>query len=315
MSLLSNKHETVNRYFFEASNSLHSETIRMQDFVQPMATAMWNFRQVIQAEMNSIPTPTKQYISKKYNVGPQTRGTTDLIYPFQGITWDDQKRRIAEISLINLIAIYEVWCEEICSNLSSPSMYIKLQFPTNQTRSNGVWFAIDSITVNESAPLKGSIYPSLISAKKYSGQTLDNLLKCFRYFKELRNSFMHRGRLCDGKLYGAQSEFLPVASTAGLGMDFVPKHKVYAIGDPVEVDFQASLGFTDVILRIVKTVDAELSRSVFAESELIGRISKAKITPIKDSNSLKGIFNTFGIQGVKLTSDLITMLKSNNVLA
>ena len=125
---------------------------------------------------------------------------------------------------------------------------------------------------------------------------------------------MHRGRLCDGKLYGAQSEFLPVASTAGLGMDFIPKHKIYAIGDPVEVDFQASLGFTDVILRIVTTVDAELSRSDFSENQLIERISQAKKTPIKNSNSLKGIFNTFGIQGVNLTSDLLTMLRSKNIL-
>ena len=115
MTTLINKHETIYKYFFEVSNNLHSETIGMQDFVQPMATAMWNFRQVIRAEMDSFPTPTKQQIARKYNVAPHTRGTTDLIYPFQGITWNEQKSRIAEISLINLIAIYEVWCEEIGS--------------------------------------------------------------------------------------------------------------------------------------------------------------------------------------------------------
>ncbi len=304
----------VQRYFFRKTNDLHNEIISLHDFVLPMATALWNFRQVIDSEIAKETPPTAAQLAKKYNTAPRTRGSTNLIFPFHTISWDEQRQRIAELALVNIIALYEVWCEEICGYLGDGELAIRLQFPTNASKTKGVRSAIDELTVTESAPIKGSIYPALILSKKYSLSSLDNLLRCFRYFKELRNSFMHRGRRCDGKLYGAQSEFIPVSDKISLGMKFVPEHKFHQIGDDVELSLHGVLGFTDVILRIVTTVDAELSRSVVAESEIVERLRSAKRTPIKRPESVRSIFNTFGIQGISISPDLITLLRSENVL-
>lgn len=304
---------SVQRFYFEESNNLQNEIIALHDFVLPMSTAMWQFGNTIKQELQSASPPNAAQLAKKYNTAPKTRGTTDLIHPFNTISWDAQLQRIAEISLVNVIAIFEVWCEEICTKLGRPDLAIRLQFPTNASKTKGVGSAIAEITVSESNALKDSIYAALINSKKYSFSTLDNLLKSFRYFKELRNSFMHRGRLCDGKLYGAQSDFLPVANAPLLGMDFVPEHSVFQIGDSIELSLHGVLGFTDVILRIVTTVDAELSRSVLAEPEIINRIKAVKKTPVK-RESLKSVFNTFGIQGVQLSPCLISLLKDHAVL-
>lgn len=314
MNRRSGSRPSVQRYYFEESNNLQNEIIGLHEFVLPMSTAMWQFRSIIGTELQSVSPLNASQLATKYNTAPNTRGSTDLIRPFSTITWEEQRQRIAELALVNIIAIFEVWCDEICGKLGHPDLAIRIQFPTNASKTKGVGSAIDQITTVESVAIKGAIYPSLTRTKKYSMPTLDNLLRCFRYFKELRNSFMHRGRKCDGKLYGAQSEFLPVANEASLGMDFVPEHSSYQIGDSIDLSLHGVLGFTDVILRIVTTVDAELSRSESAQAEILRRIKIEKKTPIKRVESLRSVFNTFGIQGVNITPDLISLLRSNAVL-
>jgi hypothetical protein len=192
-SFRAGRRASVQRFFFEESNDLQNEIISLHDFVLPMSTAMWQFRQVIDQELRADPPLTATQLAKKYNTAPRTRGSTNLIYPFNTISWDDQRQRIAELALVNVIAIFEAWCDEICIKLGHTELAIKLQFPTNPTRTKGAGSAIDELTATESAPLKGAIYPALVTSKKYSISHLDNMLKCFRYFKELRNSFMHRG--------------------------------------------------------------------------------------------------------------------------
>src|ERR1700730_5241202 len=107
----------------------------------------------------------------------------------------------------------------------------RLQFPSNEQHTDGVLMGLSELTLNTSPVMSSAFYRGLTASKKYSLYTLNNLLKCFRYFKELRNCYMHRGRTCDNRLYGAQSQFIPVACEASLGMDFVPKYVRVDIGD------------------------------------------------------------------------------------
>jgi hypothetical protein len=139
-------------------------------------------------------------------VVPGTRGSTNLKTAFSSHTWEEQRRRLAEVALVGVIALYEIWCDQICDLVARPDLAIKMQWPTNKLATNGVRFAIGELTASPSLIIASSIYPGLITAKKYSLSHLDSLLKCFRYFKELRNCLMHRGRLCEGKLFVAQSD-------------------------------------------------------------------------------------------------------------
>jgi hypothetical protein len=97
----------INRYFFEETNNLHDEIISLYDFVLPTATALWQFRKVIEEEVKREPSPKTSDLSRRYNTAPGTRGSTNLITPFVNHTWDTQRERLAEITLVNVIAIYE----------------------------------------------------------------------------------------------------------------------------------------------------------------------------------------------------------------
>ena len=124
---------------------------------------------------------------------------------------------------------------------------------------------------------------------------------------------MHRGRICDGKLYGAQSQFMPIANKTDLGMPFVPAYSVANIGDGISISLHGVLGFTDVILRIVSTVDAELAKTKLGETVIVNRILAIAQTPLA-RDSIPTMFNTFGMRGIILTPDLIAMLKRSNVV-
>jgi hypothetical protein len=177
----------VNRYYFEQSNGLHDEIISLHDFILPAGTALWNFRQTISSEIAASPDIGAAELAKRYNKAPGSRGTTNLLVAFRDISWEDQRERLAEIALVNIVALYEIWCDAICEQLGDKDLSVKLQFPTDATRSSGVGFALDQLLANQNSSITGSIYPALIRSKKYSLLSLDNLLKCFRYFKELRN--------------------------------------------------------------------------------------------------------------------------------
>ncbi|MDP1840210.1 MAG: hypothetical protein Q8N31_23445 [Reyranella sp.] len=303
----------MNRYFFDCTNELHDSIVSLHDFILPTATALWHFRQVVQGEIAANPAATAAYLAKKFNSAPGTRGTTNLITPFQVHQWEAQRERLAEVALVNVIALYEIWCEAICDEFQNPDLAIKLQFNSNPTRSSGIGFALDQLRSNLSSTVENSLYRSLTKVKKYSLPTLEALLLCYRYFKELRNCYMHRGRHCDGKLYGAQSKFIPIATKSELGMDFVPEHKRYQLGDKIELSLHGVLGFTEVILRIVTTVDAELAATKVGEGVLISRMIATVPTP-KQPSSLKTIFNTMGFQGVPITTDLTKLLRRAGII-
>jgi len=106
---------------------------------------LWNFRKTINHEFFEDLLVTPDYLSNKYNTAPLTRGSTNLIIPFRETSWENQREKLAEISLVNIIALYEIWCENICSLFQKPDMAIKLQFPSPDSESNGVKFAITDL--------------------------------------------------------------------------------------------------------------------------------------------------------------------------
>jgi hypothetical protein len=303
----------VQKYFFDQTNAMHDEIVALHDFVLPTATAIWQFRKVIERAVKRNPSVTVAELSKRYNKAPETRGTTNLKITFLGHTWDSQRQRLAETALIGIIALYEIWCEEICALFAKPEMAIKMQFPTNATGTAGVRFAISELSNPPSAIMAQSIYVGLCTAKKYDLAHIDNLLKCFRYFKELRNTLMHRGRKCDGKLYGAQSELLPVATSAQLGMKFVPTHTPYQQGDPVSISMHGVLGFTDVILRMITTIDAELSKTQIGETHLVSRLKSGRTSAMHEKKLLTQC-GSFGWQGIVVTPALRSFLQNNKAI-
>jgi hypothetical protein len=206
----------------------------------------------------------------------------------------------------------------MCDLFNRKDLSVRLQFPSNHQNTDGVMSALNELTrqlTRQTSPIiHDAFFNGLTASKKYSISTLDNLLKCFRYFKELRNCFMHRGRTCDNKLYGWQSHFTPIADKKSLGMEFVSNYFRANIGDRVQLDLHGCLGFTEVILRIVTTIDAELSQTDIGEDAFVSRIATYSRGPIPVVK-LPKLFDTMGLKSSVIGPPLLQLLKSKGVLA
>ncbi|KXK11969.1 MAG: hypothetical protein UZ14_CFX002002549 [Chloroflexi bacterium OLB14] len=133
--------------------------------------------------------------------------------------------------------------------------------------------------------LINAFYENLCSHRKNSKDKLDNLLICYRYFKECRNSIIHRDGIADEKTEEAYRNFSLIANPSDLGVKEVPIHFPIERYKPVNISLRGVVGLSDIVLRIIATIDAELSRSTNAENEFVSRW-KSNITKQIQLNKL-----------------------------
>jgi hypothetical protein len=255
--------------FFEASRQTYKQVTEIFDFLWPTAAAMWNLRWQVDGYLRVCPTASSNEIEGRFVNGSGIHGA-NIKRACVDLSWQEQQEEFAKFLLINIIALYESWAKQILKNLgrSNASHEKGLQFPTrvkpNGSKS-GVWAVIDDLTRTESAIVKSSFYNLLILHNKNSKDTLDNLLKCYRYFKECRNCLVHAGGVASRDAEDAYTDFVAVATTADLGLSEVPHHLPIAIGDEIHLNLRGIVGLCGVIMRLVATIDAELARADSAE--------------------------------------------------
>ncbi len=267
------------RYFFSATKSAHEQITSLFDFVWPTATAMWNLRWQVDGFLRAMPTATVPDLHARFSQGADIHGA-NLKRACVTHTWEEQKEVFAKILLTNSIAIYEGWIEEVLDVLgkNTPALGKALQFPTTGAN-RGIKSAVSTLTASESTALKISLHPALANAEKYDWANLDAMLLCYRFFKEQRNCEIHRGGVADQKLIDAYNQFSLVASPASLGVAEVPIHTAPLIAKPIKISLRGVVGLTDIVLKIITTLDAELCRSKDSEPPFITKWKTIHHTP------------------------------------
>jgi hypothetical protein len=113
-------------------------------------------------------------------------------------------------------------------------------------------------------------YPSYAADRQYSLNKIDQLLICYRYWKEIRNAIAHAGGRATDKCL-AEEGHLSALTPQALGMSRVPRLTQFTLNEPLPVTLDSVLGFGEILHRIVTTVDAELSVSQRAELIMVRR--------------------------------------------
>jgi hypothetical protein len=258
-----------NYLFFEVSRETFDHITSLFDFLWPTAAAMWNLRWQVNGYLSVRPDANVYELNNRFVAGSGIHGA-NLKRACVDFSWEEQQMKFANFLLINIFAIYESYLKKILSDLTMAGNNLekKLQFPTSidaNWNKKGIWGAIDEITANESQMLKRGFYQRLLSHKKNAKNNLDNLMRCYRYFKECRNSLAHNGGIATKRLEEACTEFSTVATTTALGVKEVPLHQSATEGDPVHLNIRGVVGFCGIILNIIVTLDAEFSRSHSSE--------------------------------------------------
>jgi len=259
------------KYFFTATESAHAQMSGVFDFVWPTAAAMWNLRWQVSGYLHVVPGATVEQLQARFTEGSDIAGANFRRACFEH-TWDQQKESFAGVLLVNSIASFEGWLDQVLEELGKNTKTLKkaLQFPNSTAiKEKGAAWAIEEITHVESVELKSAFYQPLCRGRHYSLAKLDAMLLCYRFFKELRNCSMHGGGTADQHLMDAYRDFAAVSTTALLGVSEVPEHSAPAIKTQTRLSLRGVVGFTNILLKIIATMDAELSRSKHSEKHFV----------------------------------------------
>lgn len=272
--------------FFDCTEDAFESVSDLFNFIWPTAAAMWNLRWQVRGFLSEASSPTSSQLSQRFVSGSGIAGA-DLKHACVDRTWDEQQDRLAAIVLMNAFAIYEHWADRILESLGEgPDQGVRLQRPDGQQP--GVGATVATLCVSESAVLKSAFYPIFTQEKRYSITELLNLTLAYRYFKEIRNSLAHRGGLASPRAEAAYIAFAPVSDRAHLKMKGALIHHSVTAGAPVRISLRGVVGFCDILLRMMATIDAELCKSSKAEPYFRDRLSApSSLQPSTLSSDLK----------------------------
>lgn len=289
--------------FFKATQNALSSLTSLTDIIHPITVSMWNTRAQVIGTYAVIPNATPHQIAAKYGLGSGIHGV-NYKRVFKETPWDRHEESIAWLFLNSIIPIYEGWLETLNSdvftsangNISVESM----QFPKPRSKGNAI-DELTRLTLTESSIIKDAFYVKYSSRKYRCLSQLNNLLICYRYFKQMRNCYMHNNMIADSALLNVYRNFANLLNPSDLNMTEIPKHFPPIANSQVHLSLRGVIGFFHVVLQILVTCDAELSRSVFSEKEMLDRLSKIITTPITINGSkerafrqIDGIFKSAG---------------------
>jgi hypothetical protein len=209
-------------------------------------------------------------VGSRFVVGSDVYGA-DILGMYKKVTWEEQKIRFAEIILTNIFAVYESWARRLIDTTQMATAGFEDRDLSNfgSGRRPGLQAFLNQVNATSSPT---TLQPAFRAHRKVHAAQLMDMLRCYRYFKELRNCRIHNGGIADRKAVDAYNDFLPVSSAASLRTKETIQHFPVALGQPTDLSLRGVVGFCDIVLRMMVTIDAEISGSDIAERVVVDRI-------------------------------------------
>lgn len=308
------------KYFFNSSKLFGAQITDLYDFIWPSVTAMWNLRtQVSEYLVLKGNSATKEELVAKFNNPADKHVRPNLYRSCIEFSWDRQVEDLSKTILINLFAYYESWVENILTEfgINTKTNQKNMQFPSDATRGISQVHALHTTT--KSPLLRNAFYSTYKASKKYSYSKIENLFLAYRYFKECRNSLVHLGGNVDQKLVDASTAY-DALTAANLDMAVKPEYTHFALGDKVRLHIKGVAGLTEILLRIVTTMDAEFIQSSRAESIFAHRVKTTlkgkskRLDYFTKQKELRSIVQRSAFAMPLTTNPIEAFLKSKSIL-
>lgn len=258
--------------YFEVTRNALDRITDTYDFLWPTTAALWNFRWQVRGYLEAVPDATEEQLRARFM---HATGSGSNYRNFRGgfanTTWEVHLERLAGVLLVNLVGIYEAWCKAVIlaatgSAAKADKYEQHLQFPVTVKRpTENAVHAVTQCTKRRSTAMVAAFYPALRSHFRYSWTNANDLLCCFRYFKEIRNALAHNGGLASPKLVQEAANYAPLIGPQ-FPMQHPPPCRAYIANDPISVDLRAVVGFGEILIRLMVSIDAELSVTDIAEA-------------------------------------------------
>jgi len=232
------------KLFLRTSKRVAQRLTDIFDFVWPTAVAIWNLRWQVSGFLEVSPQTTDAELSGRFVAGSGIRGA-NLRRACIDSSWANQQQEFARFLLIEFCALYEAWCEGHQMSLINPRVSRKTcSSPLRQHMavSQGVGRAINIVKATVSTEMAAAIYPAISKNTKNSKPYLEQLLVCYRYFKEARNCLVHGGGTTSPSLQLAEASYQQL-TLLSLGVKEKPEHCQCDPTDGVKPSLRGVVGF------------------------------------------------------------------------
>lgn len=250
--------------FFDATIKALNNITVLFDSVWPTVVGLWNLRCSVKGVKSEFPSITESQLAAKFALGSGIHGV-NFKRAFVEKSWEEQQRDFAWTILNSSFPIFEGWLEELKADVF-PSLDTKaIQFPVR------IKSHVAAFTATQSTMLTHSLYPVYLTKRNRCYSQIDALMYCYRVFKEARNCYMHNGSKADQKLIDAYNAYSPYATTSALCVAEVPVFLPPSLNQDIAISLRGVVGFSDILRKIIISLDTELMKSSDAEAPFISR--------------------------------------------
>ena len=258
--------------FFRATEDALDKITAVFDFIHPLRASYLYTRNVINHEhainSNLNNKDFQQLIDPKNVIhGVNYRKA------FIDTTYEYQEELLSWVLLNNIFAIHEGWAQRIYDEVFvsfgyNERAFIKKLEYDNLTSEMKSYFVKSS---KKSKITTNAFWNTYLSASKLDISKLDNYMLMYRFFKELRNCFMHNNFSASQNVIDAYNAYNVIANQSDLCIDEVPVIDSPTINTPIKLNIRGVIGFSHFIQRILIISDLYLLQTKAAEMELVNR--------------------------------------------
>ena len=222
-----------------------------------------------------FPEMNNKILKEKFLTGLEIPGGIDLESVCLSQEWDAHVHRFSKSLIFEACTMYEAWAEKICDYVlpGDEKARKSLQFPTTNG-SDGYMKVVNKVNLNASGFIKNNFFGIVSSNKMSRWVRINDFLIMYRYFKELRNSFIHGSGNVNQEIIDCYSEVESMHNARGQLTKFPINLSRPTIDSKIIIPIRDSVIFYSYIKYIIITFDAALCVSLSSENYMSHRIKE-----------------------------------------
>lgn len=303
----SGSYKLTKKCFFYQSKLFEAQVTELFDDLWPTVTAIKNLRWQVNGYYHEMNVKQNDKLSARFVDSEDKTNRPNLYRTCIAQSWELQEFSIARNLLTNIFALYEGWIEMILTSLGVSRVKDKakkFQFP------NDARLTLVSMQQTPNCDLVNALYDAYVTKNNKSRLIhLENYLKVYRYFKECRNSIIHKGGKTTLELISAYNGIQDMTH-ADLDVDELPlMDAVTAVDQEVKLTLRSVVGFSQIIIKLVEVLDAEFIKTEKAINCFIGQIKEFTPNPFNLPND--ELRAKKRIDGIMMRSGFLCPVHSN----
>lgn len=285
------------------------------DIVWALDAGLWNLRQDAKQFFHENPNANNSEAKNALIHGLTIHGL-NLKRIANELPWEYEEQFIAELLLINALAIFDAWADSfVDSTLISISNTSKKKIKDDLKKGSFSSYE-NALSAESTSVLAGSFHFTAQNQMAF----INNLWLIYRYFKSCRNCCAH-GNSKFNSMAETNYKAIKNLKKEDCGLNEFPMIAATQDGNPVQLYLRGVVGFYDVLIRIINHYDLIAAEKTCVEIELLNKWRSIENKKLPSSEEKRNRYIRNCIKSVNMcppysskTTDVYNFLLANNAI-